>query len=151
MGRKRDVAGSRAGKYNKQKKVDPKKIDKSICIIPQLLSRSLVRRSIRPARRTLCSVPISGTCATRRMMLASPLLPAPMFSQDESMHYRPSKDMDAFNSLLPPPIQFVEGSSSGTLAVAEGRYEPINASPKLPKPEVCPLCLLHRVRFLHCV
>lgn len=128
-----------------------KKIDKSI--IPQLLFRSfcLVRRFIRPARRTLCSPLISGICATRRMMLASPLLPAPMFSQDESMHYRPSKDMDAFNNLLPPPIQFVEGSSSGTLAVAEGRYEPINASPKLPKPEVRLLCLLHRLRFLHCI
>lgn len=48
--------------------------------------------------------------------------------------------MEAFNSLLPPPIEFVEGSSSGTLAVAEGKYEPINSSPKLPKAEV---------RFVH--
>lgn len=74
------------------------------------------------------------------MMLASPFLPSPMFSSqhtsDDPMHYRPSKDMEAFNSLLPPPIEFVEGSSSGTLAVAEGKYEAINSSPKLPKAEV---------------
>lgn len=56
---------------------------------------------------------------------------------DESTHFRPSKDMDAFNSLLPPPIEFIEGSSSGTLAVAEGKYEAINASPKAAKVEVC--------------
>ncbi|KAF9481839.1 cysteine proteinase [Pholiota conissans] len=72
-------------------------------------------------------------------MLASPFLPSSMFSQhnsDESIHYRPSKDMDTFNSLLPPPIEFVEGSSSGTLAVAEGKYEAINASPQMPKAEL---------------
>ncbi|PPQ66570.1 hypothetical protein CVT26_009470 [Gymnopilus dilepis] len=73
-------------------------------------------------------------------MLASPFLPsAPFASQhapEDSMQYRPSKDMDAFNSLLPPPIEFVEGSSSGTLAVAEGKYEPINSSPKQSKAEL---------------
>ncbi|KAF8204736.1 cysteine proteinase [Pholiota molesta] len=74
------------------------------------------------------------------MMLASPFLPSSMFSSqhnsDDSIHYRPSKDMDTFNSLLPPPIEFVEGSSSGALAVAEGKYEAINASPKIPKAEL---------------
>ena len=57
-------------------------------------------------------------------------------SGDEPLHYRPAKDLDAFNSLLPPPIEFVEGSSSGTLAVAEGKYEPINLSPKVCNVEV---------------
>ena len=49
---------------------------------------------------------------------------------DERGQYRPAKNVEAFNSLLPPPVEFVEGSSSGTLAVAEGKYEPINGSPK---------------------
>ena len=74
------------------------------------------------------------------MMLASPLLPSAMFSTqpgtEETLHYRPSKDLETFNSLLPPPIEFIEGSSSGTLAVAEGKYEAINASPKISKVEV---------------
>ncbi|KAF8622116.1 hypothetical protein AX15_007251 [Amanita polypyramis BW_CC] len=74
-------------------------------------------------------------------MLASPLMPAstvtftPSHSSEEQLQYRPSRDLDAFNKLLPPPLEFVEGSSSGTLAVAEGKYEPINASPKTPKAE----------------
>ncbi|KAJ3501410.1 hypothetical protein NLJ89_g9350 [Agrocybe chaxingu] len=55
---------------------------------------------------------------------------------DDPLHYRPAKDLETFNSLLPPPIEFVEGSSSGTLAVAEGKYEAINASPKVPKAEL---------------
>ncbi|KIJ69956.1 hypothetical protein HYDPIDRAFT_121181 [Hydnomerulius pinastri MD-312] len=70
-------------------------------------------------------------------MLASPLYPAPPFStqlpSDDHSQLRPAKDIDAFNSLLPPPIEFVEGSSSGTLAVAEGKYEPINGTPKASK------------------
>ncbi|KAF8165558.1 hypothetical protein B0H34DRAFT_780385 [Crassisporium funariophilum] len=73
-------------------------------------------------------------------MLASPLLPSLMFSpqhtSEESMHYRPSKDLETFNSLLPPPIEFIEGSSSGTLAVAEGKYEAINSSPRPSKAEL---------------
>ncbi|KAG6903411.1 hypothetical protein C0995_005434 [Termitomyces sp. Mi166 len=74
-------------------------------------------------------------------MLASPLLPAaPVFttshaSDDTSLQYRPARDKEAFNSLLPPPIEFVEGSSSGALAVPPGKYEPINASPKASKPD----------------
>lgn len=67
-------------------------------------------------------------------MLASPLLPSPMFSpQHTSEDYRPSKDTEAFSSRLPPPVEFIEGSSSGTLAIAEGKYEVINASPRLSK------------------
>ncbi|KAI0677336.1 hypothetical protein C8Q78DRAFT_1065906 [Trametes maxima] len=62
-------------------------------------------------------------------MLASPLLPSPRF--DEGTTYRPAKDLEAFNKLLPPPIEFVEGSSSGLLAVAEGKYQAINETPKL--------------------
>ena len=60
-------------------------------------------------------------------MLASPLLPSPRFAEDSS--YRPAKDLESFNKLLPPPIEFIEGSSSGVLAVAEGKYQPINESP----------------------
>ena len=67
-------------------------------------------------------------------MLASPLLPSPMFSpQHTSEDYRPSKDTETFSSRLPPPVEFIEGSSSGTLAVVEGKYEVINASPTLSK------------------
>ncbi|KAJ3930181.1 MAG: cysteine proteinase [Lentinula lateritia] len=67
-------------------------------------------------------------------MLASPLYPSaqpnPFPSSEDNRQYRPSKDIEAFNSLLPPPIEFVEGSSSDALAVAEGKYEPINVTPK---------------------
>ena len=70
-------------------------------------------------------------------MLASPLYPAPPFPSqllsDDPAQVKPSKDIDAFNSLLPPPIEFVEGSSSGVLAVAEGKYDPINGTPKASK------------------
>ncbi|KLO19937.1 cysteine proteinase [Schizopora paradoxa] len=50
----------------------------------------------------------------------------------EHTSVRPAKNMEAFNSLLPPEVEFVEGSSTGTLALSsmEGRYEPINASPR---------------------
>jgi ubiquitin carboxyl-terminal hydrolase 36/42 len=66
------------------------------------------------------------------MLVATPLHP-PSFStqhaSEDSSQYRPSQD---FKSLL-PPIEFVEGSSSGGLAVPEGRYEPINVTPKASK------------------
>ncbi|TFK20339.1 Usp36 protein [Coprinopsis marcescibilis] len=73
-------------------------------------------------------------------MLASPLLPSSAFGpahQSPADDYRPAKDIDAFNSLLPPPVEFVEGSSSGAYAVPEGKYKPINAppSPKLTRSE----------------
>ena len=61
-------------------------------------------------------------------MLASPLPPAPTFGlQPREDDFRPSKDIETFNSLLPPPIEFVEGSSTGAYAVPEGKYKPINA------------------------
>ncbi|KAL4076196.1 cysteine proteinase [Scleroderma citrinum] len=70
-------------------------------------------------------------------MLASPLYPSQPFSaqltSDDHSQTRPTKDIDAFNSLLPPPIEFIEGSSTGTLAIAEDKYEPINSSPKANK------------------
>ncbi|KAG8218543.1 cysteine proteinase [Butyriboletus roseoflavus] len=70
-------------------------------------------------------------------MLASPLYPTPPFTtqllSNDHAQLKPSKDIDAFNSLLPPPIEFVEGSSSGVLAVAEGKYDPINGTPKASK------------------
>ena len=63
------------------------------------------------------------------MLLAAPFLPAafsPQPASEEFSQYRPAKDIDAFNNLLPPPIEFVEGSSTGALAAADGKYEPIN-------------------------
>ncbi|KAI0089063.1 hypothetical protein BDY19DRAFT_905998 [Irpex rosettiformis] len=60
-------------------------------------------------------------------MLAT-LQPAAVLEAHDLAQYRPAKDLEAFNSLLPPPIEFVEGSSSGTLAVVEGKYKPINES-----------------------
>ncbi|KAF7291029.1 Ubiquitin carboxyl-terminal hydrolase [Mycena chlorophos] len=67
-------------------------------------------------------------------MLAAPLFPqtTPFSSTDGPKH---SKDIDAFNKLLQPPVEFVEGSSSGALAVPEEQYEPINATPKPTKSE----------------
>ena len=65
---------------------------------------------------------------SRSKMLASPLLPSPRFAEETA--YKPAKDLEAFNKLLPPPIEFVEGSSSGILAAAEGKYTPINEGPK---------------------
>ncbi|KAF7355532.1 Ubiquitin carboxyl-terminal hydrolase [Mycena sanguinolenta] len=65
-------------------------------------------------------------------MLASPLYAAPAPFTPEGAKY--SKDIDSFNKLLPPPVEFIEGSS--TLAVPEGKYEPINVTPKPAKPEV---------------
>ncbi|KAJ6628937.1 hypothetical protein B0H10DRAFT_2209362 [Mycena sp. CBHHK59/15] len=69
-------------------------------------------------------------------MLASPLYAAatPFMPQsEEGAKYIPSRDIESFNKLLPPPIEFVEGSSSGALAVPEGKYEPINTTPKAGK------------------
>ncbi|KAJ7572496.1 cysteine proteinase [Mycena floridula] len=58
----------------------------------------------------------------------------PAFLQDDAgVAYHPAKNRESFNKLLPEPVEFVEGSSAGALAVAEGKYEPINASPKAPK------------------
>ena len=108
-------------------------------ILTHFLISSITRRQLYCSNRALSSIfKISqrwGAVATQgNTMLASPLLPSPMFSpQHTSEDYRPSKDTEAFSSRLPPPVEFIEGSSSGTLAVVEGKYEVINASPKLSK------------------
>lgn len=91
-------------------------------------------------------------------MLASPLYPStqPVFSpnqlsSEDSRQYRPSKDLETFNSLLPPPVEFVEGSSSDALAVPEGKYEPINTTPKRSsdaKNEVSSILLYRTVYIL---
>ena len=77
-------------------------------------------------------------------MLALPLYPAsigPHQSSESVPPFRPAKDIETFNKLLPPVVEFVEGSSSGTLLIAEGKYEPVNGSPKAKaKPEVTFLC-----------
>ena len=62
--------------------------------------------------------------------IVSPMLPTPQPTLEDGMQYRPEKDLAAFKSLLPPEIEFMEGSSTGALAVPPGKYEPINGSPK---------------------
>ena len=70
-------------------------------------------------------------------MLAAPILPSSAFSGSRDLaDYRPVKDLEAFNALLPPPIEFVEGSSSGLFVIDEGKYQPINGTPKPARPEV---------------
>lgn len=82
-------------------------------------------------------------------MLATPLYPPQPFREDhDATQYRPAKDIEAFNKLLPPPVEFVEGSSTGTLALGDGKYQPINAPPPTPvkqsKSEVSsPRCRTH--------
>jgi len=75
-------------------------------------------------------------------MLAFPLYPTSITSHQSPetvSQYRPAKDVESFNKLLPPAVEFVEGSSSGTLLIGEGRYDPVNGSPKSPSgPEVRP-------------
>ncbi|KAI9513261.1 cysteine proteinase [Russula earlei] len=66
-------------------------------------------------------------------MLATPLYPTSITSHqspEAASQYRPAKDIESFNKLLPPVVEFVEGSSSGTFLIAEGRYDPVNGSPK---------------------
>lgn len=75
-------------------------------------------------------------------MLASPLMPTSGFSSEDTMQqYRPAKDMESFKSLLPPPIEFVEGSSSGALATDENKYQPINTTPRPTRVEVSPFSI----------
>lgn len=65
-------------------------------------------------------------------MLATSYRPQPFGQPDGGVSgggYRPVADLKAFNELLPPPIEFVEGSSTGALAVPEGKYVPINTTP----------------------
>ncbi|KAH9833725.1 cysteine proteinase [Rhodofomes roseus] len=61
-------------------------------------------------------------------MLATAIRPASGFSE-ENTQYRPAKDLEEFKSLLPAPIEFVEGSSKGALLMDEDKYQPINATP----------------------
>ncbi|KAJ3526832.1 hypothetical protein NM688_g8210 [Phlebia brevispora] len=69
-------------------------------------------------------------------MLAAPILPSStLISSRDLAQYRPAKDLEAFNALLPPAIEFVEGSSSGLLALGEGKYKAINDAPISSKPE----------------
>jgi hypothetical protein len=84
--------------------------------------------------------------STRRVyphlkMLALPIHPTP-FTPHQSpqtvSQCGPAKDIESFNKRLPPVVQFVEGSSSGTLLIGEGRYEPINGSPKSSTPSEVP-------------
>lgn len=60
---------------------------------------------------------------------AQSIITSPSRTQD---NFQRAKTLEAFNSLLPPAVEFVEGSSTGTLALAsvDGKYEPINSSPK---------------------
>jgi ubiquitin carboxyl-terminal hydrolase 36/42 len=65
-------------------------------------------------------------------MLAAPLYPTSSFSPlkpGEETQLKPTKDLEAFNALLSPPIEFIEGSSTGSL-FDEANYTPINASPR---------------------
>lgn len=65
-------------------------------------------------------------------MLASPLYPKSPFSPlkpGEELQLKPAKDLEAFNALLPPPIEFIEGSSTGSV-FDETKYTPINTSPR---------------------
>ncbi|KAF9780262.1 Usp36 protein [Thelephora terrestris] len=64
-------------------------------------------------------------------MLAAPLYPTSSFSPlkpGEETQLKPTKDLEAFNALL-PPIEFIEGSSTGSI-FDEANYTPINASPR---------------------
>jgi hypothetical protein len=83
-------------------------------------------------------VSFSSRLSARRVyphlrMLALPLYPTSIASHQSPeavSQCRPAKDIESFNKLLPPVVEFVEGSSSGTLLIGEGRYEPVNGSPK---------------------
>lgn len=74
-------------------------------------------------------------------MLAAPLQSTSAFNDhtDIGTQYRPAKDIQAFNALLPPAIEFVKGSSTGTIAPGDGKYPPINAAPNEEKTNVSPL------------
>lgn len=50
---------------------------------------------------------------------------------------RPAKDKTAFYSLLPPSVEFVEGSSSGALMVGHSKFQPINGAVGTSPRQVC--------------
>jgi hypothetical protein len=60
----------------------------------------------------------------------------PSAAPEQQTSSRPAKDKAAFFSLLPPAVEFVEGSSSGALVVGNSKLVPINASPASAQPEV---------------
>lgn len=110
-----------------------------ICSLPpksiENLAFSFLIRLASPSSANSLLLRLSPRMAT---LLASPLsqISVTAFSKEENGQYRPAKNIEAFNSLLPPAVEFVEGSSTGVLAVAQGKYEPINGSPKLRAAEV---------------
>ncbi|KAI0033752.1 hypothetical protein K488DRAFT_36143, partial [Vararia minispora EC-137] len=60
----------------------------------------------------------------------------PSASPEHNASRQPARDRDAFFSLLPPSVEFVEGSSSGALVVGHSKLEPINAFPKPARSDV---------------
>ena len=92
------------------------------------------RLSLRRApQRPPCSLGWRLAAKNTLKMLATAIRPG---LSEETTQYRPAKDIEAFNSLLPPPIEFVEGSSKGALLMDETKYRPINASPEPSETEV---------------
>lgn len=73
-------------------------------------------------------------------MLAAPLQSTSAFNDhtDINTQYRPAKDIQAFNALLPPPIEFVKSSSTGNIAPGDGKYQPINVASNVEKANVSP-------------
>lgn len=53
-----------------------------------------------------------------------------MLTHELSSSHRPAKDKAAFYALLPPAVEFVQGSSTGTLVVGHTKLKPINAIPE---------------------
>ncbi|KZT38955.1 cysteine proteinase [Sistotremastrum suecicum HHB10207 ss-3] len=73
------------------------------------------------------------------MLAVQPLLPSPPFSPSKQVDEARSifnvskmQSVGGLEQLLANPIEFVEGSSTGTLAVAQGKYEPINVPKESP-------------------
>ena len=113
--------------------------NKSLIVLktPASFSRWFLTRALSPPFQPKYA--FLRTSTYLRVMLATPLLPATslsLHSSEEPSHFRPAKDIEPFTSLLPPHIESIEGSSSGTLANLESKYEPINGTPKVAKPEV---------------
>lgn len=100
----------------------------SYTLHPLFVLGLLGSRSATPPRSILFGTTVTAV----RIMLAAPLHPASSFSPlkpGEEIQLKPAKDLEAFNALLPPPIEFVEGSSTGSM-FDESKYTPINASPR---------------------
>lgn len=76
---------------------------------------------------------ISALSVGYKTMLASPLQPVVPFGKSQSENptlYRPTKDCEAFRALV-PPVEFIEGSSTGAVAILDSKYVPINGTPKV--------------------